>query len=464
MAGRTDLDLLVHPEHAGRFKTILQQHAVKPVVSPPDKQYPAVEDHVGFDPKSGQLFHLHVHYQLVLGEQFVKNYRLPLEQAFLNNVQTYRELVKIPAPELELVVLAIRALLKYRDRDVIKDILAIRSPGLPLNILREFEYLLEQTNKKKVAQVLESQVNFISPEIVLELLNTVVNTPRSGRVLYRLRRDLRRELSVYQRNSRWWAMRKYFGTLAQRWLPLSNSHPSKKVPATGGVMLAVIGADGAGKSTLIKTLRKWLSWKFEVHNYYMGSREPSLLPQLLRPSYRIVGKVRRMWSSLTGEKNIFNGAFKRLERLLRNLYHLSIARDRYRRYTAAKRWVAQGAIVICDRYPLAVIHHLMEERPMDGPRIMAETQGETNTPPGRMARIEQNVYKKIHPPDHIFILQVSPKVSLQRKPEHDPKMIETKSRVLQQMDTQGLHVTRFDADQPFEQVLLEIKTALWQLL
>ena len=53
------------------------------VVPSPAATYPAMEHLLGMDRASGRMFHLHVHYQLVLGERFVKNHRLPLEAEFL---------------------------------------------------------------------------------------------------------------------------------------------------------------------------------------------------------------------------------------------------------------------------------------------------------------------------------------------------------------------------------------------
>lgn len=463
VSGLTDLDLLVDPCHGDRFRSILHQHSVKPIVSPPDRQYPGIQDYLGFDPQTGQLFHLHVHYQLILGEQFVKNYHLPLEQAFLDSARIDKG-IKIPSPELELIVLAMRALLKYRDRDVIKDVLSIRTPGLPLTILREFEYLLEQTDQESIRNTLKAQVDFVSPGIVLEMLNTVANSPRSGRVLYRLRRALRRELSAYQRHSRWWAMRMYFGILLRRKLSFLGPHSSNKTPETGGKVIAVIGADGAGKSTVSIELRRWLSYKLRTRYRYMGSQQPSPMTRLVHTGYRVAIKTQLTWTSLVGEDRVFNRALHWLRCFSRSLYHLSVGRDRYRRYVAGRRQAAEGAIVICDRYPLEAIHRVMEKRPMDGPQIAAEIGNEMDRITRVLSQLEKDIYRRIHPPDCILALHVSPEVSLQRKPSHSLEVIEAKSRALRQMDTQDLHVIEIDADQPYEQVLLQVKRALWQSL
>ena len=462
--GLTDFDLLVDPSHGQQFRLILHQHNVKPIVSPPDKQYPAIEDYLGFDPDTGCFYHLHVHYQLILGEQLVKNYRLPLEEAFWNSAQAWQGLVRIPSPELEVIVLAIRALLKYRDRDLVKDILSIRSPGLPSDILREFEYLLDQTDEERISKTLKSQVGFISPEIVLELLTTIANSPRAGWVLRRLRRNLRRELLTCQRYSRWQATCQYWRKSLPRWLPFLGSDSAKKIPATGGQVIAVIGADGAGKSTVIQELRKWLSWKLEVRRYYMGSQQPSSASQLLYTLFRIARKACRVWGGFAGEKRMSSNLLRQLRDLVRNLYHLSVGRDRYRRYIRARQRAAQGAITLCDRYPLAAICWVMEGRPMDGPQIAVEAGQEMGKITRTLSGMEQDIYRKICPPDHIFVLHVSPEVSQRRKPDHAPEMIEAKSQALKQMERQGLHVIDVDADQPFEQVLLQIKTALWQFL
>lgn len=464
LKGLTDLDILVDREHGECFRLTLHQHGVKPIVSPSGRQYPALEDYLGFDEDTGRLFHLHVHYQLVLGEQFVKNYRLPIEQIYLDSTGTYAGILKIPSPDLEIIVLAVRALLKYRDRDVIKDMLSIRSPGLPADMQDEVKYLYEQTDLESVSRVLQSELDLIPADVILKFLSTVTHSPRSGYLFYHLRNQLRRALAPYQRHSRCRARGEYFWALLRRRLSFLPAHSSKKIPVAGGMMVAVMGADGAGKSTIVNELRQWLSWKMNVRTYYLGSQEPSLVSKLAYLIFRIAGSAQWRWGRLVGEQRASSRAPGGLQRLLHNFYHISTARDRYCRYVAGRRQVLQGTVVVFDRYPLEALHRVMRQRPMDGPRIAAGAEGNVSGLTRIMSRMERHFYRRIRPPDHLFILHVSPQVSRQRKSDYDHNVIEEKSRALVQMDKQGLHFTEIDADQPLEQVLLQIKTTLWELL
>lgn len=461
--GLTDLDLLVDRQQSDRFRAVLSRHSVKPMLSSPEQRYPAMEDYLGFDADTGRLFHLHVHYRLVLGEQFVKNYRLPLERAFLDSAQCREKGeggARLPAPEVELAVLAVRALLKYRDRDVVKDVLSIRSPGIPAAILQEVESLRSQV--EGVSAVAEVVGDGPLAEVVAGFLNTVADSPRSGYVLCRLRRRLRRALRPHQIHGRLWAVGRYWSVLWRRRL-FPGCRRGKRL-FTGGVAVAVVGADGAGKSTLVRVLDEWLSWKLDVRRYYMGSQEPSLLSRLLHAVLWTVGKAYRAWSLLVGERRASGGVLDRWRRMCRNVHHLSIARDRYRRYLVSRRAVSQGAVVLYDRYPLEPIHRVMEHRPMDGPQIAAESGERAGRVTRFLARVEQDVYRRIRPPDCVLVLRVSPEVSQQRKPDHSRAMVEAKSRALEQMDRRGLYVVEIDADQPFDQVVLQAKRALWSVL
>lgn len=462
LAGQTDLDVLVDRQHSQLFRQILAEHNLKALVAASGKHYPAIENYLGFDPFSGKLFHLHVHYQLVLGEQFVKNYRLPLEAHFLDTVRMQHG-VLTPAPELELIVLSIRALLKYRDRDVVKDILSIRSPGLPADILREIEWLLGRTSLECVQQTLQRLGNILPADVVTEFLNIVSNSPRDGYQLYRLRSRLRQALRIYQRYNRFQASLKYFKEIGRKHRFFGRFWPNQKMtPSSGGQTLALIGADGSGKSTMSQLLLKWLAWKLDVHLYYLGSKQPSNRSKFLYIFFRMTRRGHRVVCSRLGEQNILSQLVGRFRQMVLYSHYLSIGYDRYFRYLASRQKAAAGSIVLYDRYPL--------EAPLDGPKIHLIEDGQARAIVRIFARLEQNVYLKFRPPDHFLALDVSPTISMQRKPDHNAAMIETKSQLLRRLvrqanqETSKFDLFRIDADQPVEEVESSLKATIWTLI
>ena len=467
LQGKTDLDLLVARDHEEKFRTILYQHGCKSIISPPGRQYPAIEDYLGYDQETGCCFHLHVHYQLILGERFVKNYRLPLEKQFLEST-TLKQGVKIVTSDLELIVLAIRALLKYRDRDAVKDIFSIRSPGLPTNILKEFKYLLQTTSLEEVTDTLASKVKIISSDIVIAILKTITQSPRRGYQLYQLRQRLRQELTPFERHTRSEANKQYFRTLWCQTMPFTCSLLGKKKPASGGTQIALVGADGAGKSTTLKMMEKWLSWKMDVKVFYMGSgQQISGLSKILKFLMNIEGRIQKGFAIILGKRNPISKWVGHLYQLTENYFNLSLAQTRYRRYLESRRQSAQGTIIIYDRYPLNNIHQVMGDTlpPMDGPRIAWNYKDEAMTKfTAILAKTEEQIYQQITPPEHLILLHVTPEVSIQRKPDHHFEQVSTKIQAIEAMDRGGLQITDVDTTQPLEQTLLQIKSALWNIL
>lgn len=462
VTGRTDLDLLIDRRHSQLFRRIVIEHNIKPIMSAPGKHYPSIESYLGFDQASGRLFHLHVHYQLVLGEQFVKNYRLPLEEHLLESVQL-RHGVPIPQPELELIILSIRALLKYRDRDALKDLLSIRTAGLPADILKEITWLLRQTSMDRISHELAKLGDIVPKDVVLEFLHTVVDNPRNGYRLYTLRARLRKALQPFQRHRRTKASMIYFLQLLRKQRSFRKFLPSQRMTSfNGGLTLALIGADGSGKSTMTQLLYQWLSWKLDVHLFYMGSKQPSRRSKLLYIFFRMARRGHRDVCQLLGEKNPVAWLLDVLLRTMQYCHHLSIGYDRYLRYKLSRQKAMDGSVVIFDRFPL--------EAPLDGPKIHLTSQGKIGWLTRVFSKVERNIYARLRQPDHFFVLDVSPNVSLQRKPDHDRSAIEAKSKMVRtlvnsanQPDSRA-NITRIDADLPSDTVLSQLKTLIWEIL
>jgi thymidylate kinase len=461
LAGRTDLDLLVDPDHTDAFQRILARFDVKPLDAPPGKAYPGLAHYLGFDWDTGDLFHLHVHYALVLGEQHVKNYSLPLVERFLDSAEL-RQGVKVPPPDLELVVLSLRALLKYRDRDGVKDLLSVRSPGIPEHIRREIAWLLGRTTLEQVAETLDDLALPLPSGMVLEFLRAVQQDPRQGRLFLGLRRRLRRALRPYQRSTRLQASASYFLRVGRKRL-LQGNGPDRQMTLPGrGLMIALVGIDGAGKSTMASKVTQWLSWRLHVPFYYLGSKQPSIWTSASYMLFRMARRSHREISKALGEDHGLPVWIAKARQILLASHYLFVGRDRYRRYRRARREVEAGAVVIFDRYPF--------EAPLDGPEIRRIDEGRLNAASRFLARLEERLYAGYAPVELLVLLEVAPETARGRKPDHALESIQAKRAALQSVKDQIISEedewgwVSIDAGQSTEDVLLAIKRSIWAAL
>ncbi len=461
MQGQTDLDLLVDQENKQLLNQILAENDIKPILPPPGKYYPGIENFLGYDRLSGEFFHLHVHFKLVLGEQFVKNYHLPLERQFLDPVHQ-RHGVKIPSTELEIIVLSLRALLKYRDRDAVKDILSIRSPGIPPDIRDELYWLLEQTSMVRITQTLKELGEVIPMEIVIDFLKTYRESPRNGWSFLRMRRGFRKALKPYQRYNRLSASLRYFQAIWRQHKFFNFSTERQMTLPEKGLTLAFIGADGAGKSTMSRLISGWLTWKLDVHQYYMGSKQPSRISSDLYLLFRIFRRGHRTVSNLFGGHNILTRMVEDIRQVLLASHYLSIGFDRYRRYRKGRKDARTGSIVIYDRYPLIA--------PLDGPVIFQIQARKKGAILKALAGFEQFLYKQIKYPDYFLYLDVSSQASTVRKPDHDQAVIEEKIQVLAHLKTamenngRKNKLIHINADSQFQEVASHIKNEIWNVI
>jgi len=461
LAGQTDLDLLIDPEQEGLFKQVIKQFGIKAIISPPNSQYPGLEHYLGFDETTGRLFHLHVHYQLVLGEQYVKNYRLPIEKQFLDYTRVV-ENVKIPVPELELIILSIRALLKYRDRDMVKDVFNIRFPGIPEHILNEILWLLDQTSFEEVSQMISILAVFSDDEIIIDFLKIVSHTPRSGWDLIQLRSRLRRELRKNQRKNRLSASVQYFQSLLKKSKLFRAKHDQLLRLPGEGKLIALIGIDGSGKSTLSTEVSKWLKWKISAPLHYLGSKQPSVWSDWSYIIFRIFRRSITILSQRMNENSFLIKVLKRFRQFFLGMHYLSVGVDRYKRYKLAKKQKESGSVVIFDRFPFF--------SPLDGPEIHLISDGNLYYLTKKLAALEEKMYRRFDTLDLIIILNVNPEVSVARKPDHSLETIQAKYSALSRLKTElaeddgRWNRVLLDANSPIEQVLLDIKTAVWSEL
>ena len=469
LAGETDLDLLVDRADAASLAEALARHGLKRLLPPADMGHPATEHFLGFDRASGSLFHLHVQYQLVLGQKYIKNYTIPLERQFLESAEPLHG-VPVPRAELELAILAARALLKYRPRDVVKDVLRIRSPGVPAETRAEITWLEARTTLDEVRRTLDACGDVLPSGPICAFLARLDAAPRSGFAFLRLRAQLRRELVRFRRRRPTAALLAYLqaGWRRRRHLRIRPTD-LRMTPQSGGMTIAFVGADGSGKSTTAETMADWLGWKLQSNVHYMGSKSPTRRSRLLYLSFRVFRRAHRATARRLGQDALPARPMAEARDVLHALHHLSIGRDRACRYQQALAEARAGRVVIFDRFPLACVSKGPDDRLLDGPQIASAL----GPPPGRLARrlapSEERLYEQFRLPDHLIVLTVEPDVAVARKPDHDREVLRRKCRAVvglaARAESRGdVDVARIDANRSAEAVLSDVKVEVWDAL
>ena len=452
MRGENDLDLLVARADADHCAKLLCRLGFKQTYDSPARQMPGIVDYYGFDAATGKLIHAHVHYQLVVGHDATKNYHLPMEQAYLNSAVQRDELM-VPIPELEFIVFVLRMTLKHSTWDTI----LAGQGSLSTTERQELEYLQSHIAWPLVYDFLGQQL----PSVDADLFDACVRSLEIGcstwvRVSCGLR--LQRSLRAHARRSGitdlWLKGRDYVITFFQR--RVLKRRYGKKHFAGGGLMIVLVGGDGAGKSTAISALQSWLAKDFEVVRLHLGKPAWSMTTIAVRGCLKI-GVILHLWpfmnaplsTTIQQEPEAWIG----YPWLLREI---CTARDRSLAYAKARRFAANGGIVLVDRFPLAML------KLMDGPQCEKMTRMHRSNAVTRwLVAKERSYYQHLAWPDLLFVLRLPPDLAVHRKPDEDSKFVWERSQEVWSYDWEQTPAVVIDAKQSREQVLAALKAALW---
>ena len=493
LLGITDLDMLFDRNASVKLARILSDCGYKRFAAVHGHGYPGVEDYLGFDHETGKIVHLHLHYQLTAGENHLKGYHLPWEQWVLSTRKLDEESqVFVSDPNMEMLLLLVRSLLKIRTRNRILG-LGGRAYVRGGEIV-EFRWLKERIDPERLAQITRSLLGDAAAAQVCEI---AASTPTLAR-LVRLRRTIQPTLTTYRtygragaRMRRWvrellWLRSGIGKRITQPTAPLSRTDPR------GGLLIAFMGSDGSGKSTMATLIRKWLGWKIDARPVYFGSGDgPTSLMRLplklaLRSAQR-GGMLRspsaaRAGAAGSSSRGTGAGASSAapsgtgagaagaaapapngggMRDRLRAVWALVLAWEKRGGVRRAWRGRNLGMIMIADRYPQNQIMGFN-----DGPLL----SGWRGSPSGMLARAGRwesipYVWAETNPPDIVFKLHVSPQVALSRKPDMEIEEIVRRTQAVAGLRFGPLtHIVDIDADRPLDEVLLEIKRRIWERL
>jgi thymidylate kinase len=451
----SDLDLLVSRRHAHRFEEIIRGLGFKNGRPPSKKQLPGVFHSYGLDQVSGKVVHLHVHYRLVLGDDMTKNYRLPLEEAYLASARQ-GSLFRVPAPEFEIVVFVLRMVLKHSTWDAI----LTHKGSLSAGEARELRYLSGLAEAEPARGVVREHLLSVGPDL-WERCRRCLEPGTSLSFRFRTAHRLERSLAAQAGRPpgldpfvRVWRR----GQVAFRRHVL-HRRPERSRLDNGGALIAFVGGDGAGKSTAVGELHHWLSKEFAVTEVHLGKPPRSLTTSLVQRVWK--GSVR--WGSRGGTVADLAGSQARsmsARAYVKLVQHAMLARDRSLTYERARRAVSAGGIVIADRFPLPDV--TLMDSPV-APRLLGTRK--TNRVASSLARLERRYYERIGRPDVLIVMRVDADVAVERKRgTDDENVVRLRSEEISRLDWSGSGAVLVDADRPKDDVLNEIKFAVWSRL
>lgn len=448
-SGENDLDLLINRSQAQCFSEILYGMGFKKTIPPKDEHLPGVQDYYGCDQKTGKLVHVHAHFQIILGNDLSKNYRLPLEKTYLES-SVQGDLFRVPAPEFELAVLVIRMVLKHSTWDSI----LMRHGQLSSTERHELNDLLTEENLVKIETVLQSFSNLDRSLFDLCLQSIQPGCPYWIRV--KAGEQLQKVLRTCARYPHWLDIILKFSR--RIWQPILI-RGLRVVPKNrfdnGGLFIAIVGGDGAGKTTLINELHGWLSEKFEVRKVHIGKPDWSWLTTIIRGILKI-GTLLRLYPF---EGDVYE------ESLQPHGYPWFIravltARDRTLTYIKARRFSSNGGLVLCDRYPFPGFMN------MDGPQCedAITTSKKMNWFLKYLNNKEKSYYQQIKLPDLLIVLKVDPEIAVQRKVDETETSVRARSSEVWGLDWERLSAFEVDANRSKEDTLSQIKALVWKHL
>ena len=205
--------------------------------------------------------------------------------------------------------------------------------------------------------------------------------------------------------------------------------------------VALVGADGAGKSTISRALPERLDSPSRV--MYLGVNLEEKAPML--PTTRLFLK----WKGRSARPDLVlpvTAARKEAKATLRGLARtLVVISEEWYRLLVSRRWLRDGVSVIFDRHFVAdyYYHHIEASRPLPW-----------------YERLHGRLLRRYPAPDHTFCLDAPAEVLYERKPESDVGFLEQRRMEYVRLAENDPTVRMIDTTRGTEAVLEAIATDL----
>lgn len=458
LRGETDLDLLINRSDARRFRAVLVGLGFEPSIETGVHPLPSTEHYHALDPETGVIVHVHAYYRVISGESIAKNYRLPIEEMLLDNPQRHG-LINIPARGAELIVFVVRMLIKHTTP--VELAFLMRDWGA---VRQEVEWLVTEAAVKEAEDLLERWLPRFGRELFQECVEALRRPdPFWKRIMlgYRVRavlRGLNRKSALHALFSEFW---RFSGLVTNR---LKGS-TRKLTPAGGGAVIAFVGSEATGKSTMLAETQRWLGEHYTVTRIHAGKPPATALtfiPHVLLPALRRLLPEQRSTRVEAGYSQVAVPSSRRFP-LVFGIRSLMLAYERKVLLTRAFARSSNGTIVLCDRYPSS------RSGAPDSPQL-----GHLPLPAEKVSlrrwltALEAKLYRDIPRPDLVIYLTAPLDVTLARNAARakieEEAFVRTRHSQTSALEFDDVPVHRINTDQALEATVREVREVIWDAL
>jgi thymidylate kinase len=216
-----------------------------------------------------------------------------------------------------------------------------------------------------------------------------------------------------------------------------------------GPLIAIIGSDGSGKSTVGDALLAWMQASRPTALCHLGKQSGNL--------GRAIGRLPVVGGGVgrSIDNRVRQAHEARSVSLMACLviYAFALRRvARFRRMLALRR---RGIAILADRFPQTAV-----PAALDGPGF-ARVRADHGIARRLASREAQQFASMIeNRPDLVLRLNVDVATAIARKPDHDPRSLALKIADVHRLSFNGAPIVDLDANRPLDEVLAAAKAAV----
>lgn len=465
LQGESDIDLLVSNQSFAQATEILMQLGFKAATPKWADSQPGVFHYYGYDAFQDEYVHVHMFTRVLTGDRLIKDHMFPFEEMLFKDTYSIDGLI-VTSKEAEFVLFILKTFIRYGSL-----LYAMREFRGKENTREEFHTIKVGSNMTTILNNLTTYCPVVDEPFFLECIDAVERGARYPRK-WILAQKMRWRLRIYRKSGffgRWLIFTKVMGATLRKKL---KRQKGSKILVNGGAIVAIVGADATGKSTLVEETSSWLRNNFVIDTIHTGKPPSTLLTLPINLLLSMNRRVKRRVKSFRNEQNVASAIetevhtkAEKQKSLFFAVRAVCLAWDRRVLLFRARRAAANGEIVVCDRYPTNI------PGMMDSPRLIEKpgNKGLTAFLYNWLARVERNIYRQILPPNIVLRLRVSlenaKKRNAAREIVDDETYLETRHEQVEDWFVTGArHISDIDTNHSLETTIARVKQVVWSNL